>query len=244
MPTASRTRRTSPAWTSSFSCIISAMRSSSPFYISVASVFVAIFCVSLSLGAASAAEEKPDHVGGGTQQDSHHTGRQPPNLLYILSDDMRSDLGYLGAPAVTPNLDALAKKSLVFTQAFTQLSVCAPSRMSFMSSLRPDTSKVWNVSHYARLRPVQLRCMRFACLRTPAVHRHDTRGCSELARLAARPRLSNVRLGEALAPGRWGVERRPCVDVDVGWGLAVLPVSERPLPARRRRRRTLHPARL
>jgi len=66
------------------------------------------------------------------------------NILYLVSDDMRADWGTYGLPVVTPNLDALAKKSLLFEHAYCQLSVCAPSRMSFMTSKRPDTNRVWN----------------------------------------------------------------------------------------------------
>lgn len=40
---------------------------------------------------------------------------------------------------MTPNLDALAKKSVLFEHAYCQISVCAPSRMSFMTGRRPDT---------------------------------------------------------------------------------------------------------
>ena len=67
-----------------------------------------------------------------------------PNVVYVLSDDMRADVGAYGMPVVTPHLDALARDGLTFTQAFCQVSVCSPSRQSFMTSLRPDTHGVWN----------------------------------------------------------------------------------------------------
>ena len=66
------------------------------------------------------------------------------NILYFVADDMRSDWGTYGLPVVTPNLDALAKKAMLFEHAYCQISVCAPSRMSFMTSKRPDTNRVWN----------------------------------------------------------------------------------------------------
>ena len=67
------------------------------------------------------------------------------NVLYLLSDDMRADLGSYGITSVhTPNLDALASQSLVFEHAYSQISVCSPSRQSFLTSLRPDTNKVYN----------------------------------------------------------------------------------------------------
>ena len=67
-----------------------------------------------------------------------------PNVVYILSDDMRADWGAYGLPTVTPNLDELAKDSLLFEHAFCQISVCSPSRQSFLTSIRPDTNQVWN----------------------------------------------------------------------------------------------------
>jgi len=66
------------------------------------------------------------------------------NVLYLLSDDMRADLGSYGLPTVTPHLDALAASGLRFRHAFCQVSVCSPSRQSFLTGRRPDRSKVWN----------------------------------------------------------------------------------------------------
>jgi len=40
-----------------------------------------------------------------------------PNVLYLLSDDLRVDLGFYGQPALTPHLDALAADGLVFDRA-------------------------------------------------------------------------------------------------------------------------------
>lgn len=57
---------------------------------------------------------------------------------------MRADWGTYGLPVHTPNFDALANKSVLFEHAFCQISVCAPSRMSFMTGRRPDTFGVWN----------------------------------------------------------------------------------------------------
>ena len=56
-------------------------------------------------------------------------------------------------PMHTPNLDALAKRSLVFKNAFNQYSVCSPSRNSFMSGRRPDTTLTWNFKDSFRTAP-------------------------------------------------------------------------------------------
>jgi len=66
------------------------------------------------------------------------------NVLYLLADDMRADLGSYGLPVFTPNIDALAESSLLFDYAYSQISVCSPSRQSFLTSLRPDKNKIWN----------------------------------------------------------------------------------------------------
>ena len=71
-------------------------------------------------------------------------GASRPNVIYLLSDDMRSDLGAYGLPTLTPHLDALASESLLFTNAYCQISVCSPSRQSFLTSTRPDRNGVWN----------------------------------------------------------------------------------------------------
>jgi iduronate 2-sulfatase len=73
-----------------------------------------------------------------------------PNVLYILADDLRCDLGCEGGPAKTPNLDALAQRGVRFGRAYCQQAVCNPSRSSFLTGLRPDTLHLWNNSLHFR----------------------------------------------------------------------------------------------
>ena len=58
---------------------------------------------------------------------------RPPNILFIMADQLRADyLGCYGHPSIrTPNLDRLAAGGVHFTRAYVQAPVCGGSRMSF-----------------------------------------------------------------------------------------------------------------
>lgn len=71
---------------------------------------------------------------------------RPPNVLFVLMDDMRWDhMGCAGHPVIrTPALDRLASEGARFSNAFVCLSLCSPSRASFLTGLYAQVHGVVN----------------------------------------------------------------------------------------------------
>lgn len=71
---------------------------------------------------------------------------QKKNVLFVVVDDLRPQLGCYGMPWVhSPHIDALARQSLLFERAYCQQAVCAPSRASVLSGCRPDTTGIYDL---------------------------------------------------------------------------------------------------
>lgn len=65
------------------------------------------------------------------------------NVLWICTDQHRGDsLGCYENPWLdTPNLDALARRGVLFEQAYCQNPTCTPSRASFLTGRYPRTTR-------------------------------------------------------------------------------------------------------
>jgi iduronate 2-sulfatase len=72
------------------------------------------------------------------------TPRKRPNVLFLMSDDMRVELGCYSSrfDARTPNLDALAHSGVRFDRNYCQFPLCNPSRSSLMTGRHPTTTGV------------------------------------------------------------------------------------------------------
>ncbi len=69
-----------------------------------------------------------------------------PNILFVSVDDLRPEIGCYGNDEIkTPQFDAFAKTGTTFLKAYCQAAVCAPSRASVMTGLRPDSTRVWDL---------------------------------------------------------------------------------------------------
>jgi arylsulfatase A-like enzyme len=91
------------------------------------------------------------------------TASSRPNLLVFMTDQQRADsLGCFGnAVARTPNYDALAARGMRFTNAYSQHSACAQSRISMMTGWYPHVAghrtldnllKPWEPNLFSTLR--------------------------------------------------------------------------------------------
>ena len=66
-----------------------------------------------------------------------------PNVIYIIADDLGyGDLSVYGQTNFsTPNIDAIAKKGILFKQHYSSAPVCAPARGSLMTGLHMGTGR-------------------------------------------------------------------------------------------------------
>lgn len=69
------------------------------------------------------------------EQNNDEEKNSKPNIIYILADDLGyAELGAYGQEKIeTPNIDALAKEGMVFTQHYSSAPVCAPARFMLMT---------------------------------------------------------------------------------------------------------------
>jgi len=83
-----------------------------------------------------------------------HAGGASPNFLFLAIDDLNDWIGVLGAnPNVkTPNIDGLANRGMLFTNAHAQAPICSPSRASLMSGLYPHQTGLYGQVGDAKLR--------------------------------------------------------------------------------------------
>ena len=75
------------------------------------------------------------------------TPSKQPNIVLITLDTTRADrMGFLGSRrGLTPNLDALAQQSVIFTRAYAQVPITTPSHASLLTGTYPQFNHVENL---------------------------------------------------------------------------------------------------
>jgi len=73
---------------------------------------------------------------------------KPPNIILITLDTTRADrMGFLGSErGLTPNLDKLAKQSVIFTRAYAQVPLTTPSHAVLLTGTYPQYNHVENLA--------------------------------------------------------------------------------------------------
>ncbi|MBM4038190.1 MAG: sulfatase [Planctomycetes bacterium] len=81
----------------------------------------------------------------GAEEPQKPPERKPLNVVFVFADQWRAQAtGYAGDPNVkTPNLDALAKRSVNFSRAIASCPVCSPYRASLITGQYPLTHGVF-----------------------------------------------------------------------------------------------------
>lgn len=79
-----------------------------------------------------------------------------PNVLFIAIDDLNDWVGHLeGHPqAITPHMDQLAKRGMLFANAHCQAPICQPSRTSLLTGTYPFSNGVYDVEQNMRDAPL------------------------------------------------------------------------------------------
>lgn len=67
---------------------------------------------------------------------------QKPNILLLYIDDLRPELASFGSLQIlSPNIDALAEKGVMFTNAYCNVPVCGASRASMLTGMLPTQNR-------------------------------------------------------------------------------------------------------
>ena len=105
-----------------------------------------VAAMALATGAISAPLAFARPAGGRASAPALAPRARPMNVLFIIADDLAPRIGNYGWPVRTPNIDRLASQGVSFDRAYAQFPWCGPSRASFLTGTRPNTTRVMDLA--------------------------------------------------------------------------------------------------
>ena len=77
---------------------------------------------------------------------STSVGSSKMNILFIVVDDLRPELGVYGVKQVkSPNIDKLAQNGIFFQKAYSQAPICGASRISVLTGMYVHSTKIYGI---------------------------------------------------------------------------------------------------
>ena len=164
---------------------------------------------------------------------SHALAQQesrPPNVVFILADDLGwRDTSLYGSEFYeTPHIDALAKRGMMFTNAYAAAAICSPTRASILTGLHPARIGMTTPSGHVESVVLEKRLRPQGRENQPAL----------MADSVTRLKLEYFTLAEALNSagyetghfGKWHLGREPYDPYQQGFGVD-LPHTPGPGPS-------------
>src|ERR1051325_5024200 len=77
-------------------------------------------------------------LGAGAAAAMMQSPQRKPNIVFILADDLGwRDTSLYGSTYETPHPSALARRGMMFSQAYAAAPICSPTRASILTGLYP-----------------------------------------------------------------------------------------------------------
>jgi choline-sulfatase len=113
---------------------------------------------------------------------SELSSRNRPNILFVMFDQMAAlSLALYGGKALTPHLDALARRGTLFENAYCNAPLCSPSRFAMMSGCLASRIGAYdNAAEFPADRPTVLHHLRALGYRTCLSGKMDFTGADQL----------------------------------------------------------------
>lgn len=106
----------------------------------------------------------------GTDSLKADDGNQQPNILWLTSEDNGPHLGCYGDDyADTPHIDSIAKKGMIYLNAWSTAPVCAPARTTLITGVYPPSTgsqhmrSLVNLPSFMKMYPQFLREKGYYC---------------------------------------------------------------------------------